>query len=56
MIPILSSKLVTFPDHLKNFKEVAIFLLLRLTVFPLSPGPQISAAPLGIHIEISASL
>ena len=37
------------------------FILLRLkkkdTVFPLiSAGPQISAAPLDIHIEISASL
>ena len=27
-----------------------------ITVFPIiSAGPQISAAPLGIHIEISAS-
>ena len=30
---------------------------LKDTVFPLiSAGPQISAAPLGIHIEISISL
>ena len=59
MIIIISFKLEIFAAIVKEkpvLSKMKLFVNI-ITVFPLTAaGPQISVAPLGIYIEISASL